>query len=110
MEQDLQDILKFQKRRNWKQFHLPKNLAISLAVEVAEIMEIFQWTKDNNLPKEKKQQLAEEIADVYYYLLLLAHETKTDIKQAFIEKMKNNELKYPVSKSRGNSKKYTELI
>lgn len=109
MKDDLQKILKFQKKRDWKQFHLPKNLAISLAIEASEIMEIFQWTKDNHLPKEKKKQLKEEIADVYYYLLLLANETGVDIKKAFIEKMKINKKKYPVKKVKGKSIKYNEL-
>lgn len=109
MEEDLKKILKFQKDRDWKQFHSPKNLAISLAIEASEILEIFQWTKDNNLPQEKRNHLAEELADIYYYLLLLAHETNIDIKEAFKEKMKINEKKYPIEKSKGNSKKYSDL-
>ncbi len=109
MKNDLEKIIQFQKDRDWKQYHLPKNLAISLAVESAEILEIFQWTKDNELPKDKKEQLADEIADVYYYLLLLAHETGIDIPDAFKKKMQMNKRKYPVDKSKGSSKKYTEL-
>ena len=108
MEKDIQEILKFQKERDWKQFHLPKNLAISLSIEAAEILEIFQWTKGSDLPGEKRKHLEEEIADVYYYLLLLAHETNIDIKKAFQKKMMINAKKYPVSKSKGSSKKYTE--
>lgn len=109
MKNDLKKILEFQKKRAWKQFHLPKNLAISLSLEAAEILELFQWTKDNGLPEVKKEQLAEELADVYYYLLLLAHETNIDLKKAFKEKMKLNEKRYPVNKSKGNARKYTEL-
>jgi NTP pyrophosphatase (non-canonical NTP hydrolase) len=109
MKNDLSKIIEFQEQRDWKQFHLPKNLAISLTIEASEILEIFQWTKDNNIPKDKKLQLEEEIADVYYYLLLLAHETGVDIKKAFKNKMKVNAKKYPTHKARGNSKKYTEL-
>jgi NTP pyrophosphatase (non-canonical NTP hydrolase) len=109
MKNDLQKILQFQNERDWKQFHLPKNLAISLALESSEILEIFQWTKDNKLPEDKKEQLADEIADVYYYLLLLAHETGIDIQDAFQKKMQINEKKYPVDKSKGSSKKYTQL-
>lgn len=109
MDHDIKEILRFQKKRDWKQFHLPKNLAISLAMEASEVLEIFQWTKDNNLPKEKRQQLEEEIADVYYYLLLLAHETNIDINKAFKAKMAKNAKKYPINKSKGSSKKYTEL-
>ena len=109
MKDDLDKIIEFQKQRDWKQFHLPKNLAISLAIEASEILEIFQWSKDNKVPTNKKKLLEEEIADVYYYLLLLAHETEVDIKKAFKNKMKINTKKYPAHKARGNSKKYTEL-
>lgn len=109
MQSDLEKIIEFQKQRDWKQFHLPKNLAISLAIEASEILEIFQWTKGHDLPNDKKQQLEEEIADVYYYLLLLAHETGIDIQKAFKNKMKINTKKYPVHKAKGNSKKYNEL-
>ena len=109
MKDDLKKILKFQKDRDWKQFHSPKNLALSLSIEASEILEIFQWTKDNNLPKDKKEKLYEELADVYYYLLLLAYETGVDLKKAFKSKMEINEKKYPIDKSKGNSKKYNEL-
>jgi len=109
MFEDVKKILEFQKERDWKQFHSPKNLAISLSIESSEILEIFQWAKDNNLPADKKAHLEEEIADVYYYLLLLAHETGVDIKKAFAEKMKKNAEKYPVEKAKGNSTKYTNF-
>ena len=106
---DLQKILRFQKQREWKQFHSPKNLAISLALESAEVLELFQWTFDNSLPSGKQKQLVEELADVYYYLLLLAHTSKIDLHKAFASKMIVNANKYPVHKSRGKSTKYTEL-
>ena len=109
MKKDLDKILKFQKERDWKQFHSPKNLAISLSLEASEILELFQWTKNNDLPQDKKKKLEEEIADVYYYLLLLAHESGIDIKKAFENKMALNEKKYPVDKSKGKSNKYNEL-
>lgn len=109
MQEDLDKILKFQKERDWKQFHSPKNLAISLSIEATEILELFQWTKDNNLPEDKRIELKEELADVYYYLLLLAYESGMDIKKTFKEKMTLNEKRYPVDKAKGNSKKYNEL-
>lgn len=109
MKDDIKKIIKFQKARNWKQFHSPKNLAISLNLEASELLEIFQWTKDNNLPEESKKQLEEEIADVYYYLLLLAHETNIDIKKAFNRKMEINAKKYPVGKAKGKATKYNKL-
>ena len=102
-------ILKFRDARDWKQFHLQKNLAISLALEAAEVLELFQWTKKNTLAKGKQDELASELADVYYYLLLLAHEAGIDLGRAFESKMAENRRKYSVRKSRGNSRKYTEL-
>ncbi|MFC1962943.1 nucleotide pyrophosphohydrolase [Chloroflexota bacterium] len=109
MEKDLEQILQFQAEREWKQFHTPKNLAISLVLEAAESLELFQWSPDNNLPEDKISQFGQELADVYYYLLLLAHETGIDIKDEFKKKMKVNASKYPVDKSKGSSKKYDEL-
>ena len=109
MKKDLDQILHFQSERNWKQFHSPKNLAISLALEAAEALEVFQWSKDNCLPAEKIDQLGQELADIYYYLLLLAHETGIDIKDEFRKKIELNASKYPVDKSKGSSKKYNQL-
>lgn len=109
MKDDLNKILDFRKKRDWKQFHLPKNLAISLSLEANEILEVFQWSKDNEIPGGKKEVLELELADVYYYLLLLAHDSGIDLKEALKKKMKINESKYPVSKSKGKSVKYTEL-
>ena len=109
MKEDLDQILKFQLERDWKQFHSPKNLAISLALEAAEVLEVFQWSKDNGLPRDKMDQLGQELADVYYYLLLLAHETGVDIGDEFRKKMELNAFKYPVDKSKGSSRKYNEL-
>ena len=109
MKNDLKQILEFQQQRDWKQFHTPKNLAISLVLEATEALEIFQWSKDGNLPPKRKAELGEEIADVYYYLLLLAHEADLDIKEEFQKKMTVNTNKYPVDKSKGNSRKYDKL-
>ncbi len=102
-------ILKFRKERNWKQFHSPKNLAISLMLEASEVVEIFQWSKDHAVPNDRKSELAEELADVYYWLLLLAHDENVDLELALEQKMKQNEKKYPVKKSKGVATKYTKL-
>ena len=109
MKEDLKQILEFEQQRDWKQFHTPKNLAISLVLEAGEALEIFQWSKDGNLPAGKQAELGEELADVYYYLLLLAHETGLDIRKEFRKKMEINASKYPVAKSKGNSRKYDRL-
>lgn len=102
-------IRKFNTDRNWTQFHDPKNLAISLQLEASEVLEMFQWTKDNKEKVGKKVELAEELADVYYWLIMLAHHYDIDLLKALEEKMLKNEEKYPISKSFGNSAKYTEL-
>ena len=109
MNKLLKRILDFRKKRDWEQFHQPKNLAISLSLEAAEVLELFQWTKDGNLPKDKKEALEKELADVYYWLLLLSHDLKIDLDKALEKKMKENDKKYPVTKAKGTSKKYTEL-
>lgn len=108
-EENLKQILEFREKRDWKQFHLPKNLAISLVLEATEVLELFQWTKDNHLPENKKKELSEELADVYYWLLLLAHDEGVDLNKALENKMKQNAKKYPVKKAKGKSTKYNKL-
>jgi NTP pyrophosphatase (non-canonical NTP hydrolase) len=113
---DLQDLQKriiaFRDERNWKQFHNPKDLAISLALEAAEVMEHFQWKSPAEIKKhikEKHDEVSDELIDVLYWVLLLANDLNVDIKQAFDRKMVENAKKYPVEKSKGSHKKYTEL-
>src|ERR1700737_1767745 len=101
MEDVLKEILEFREERDWKQFHLPKNLAISLLLESSEVLELFQWTKDNSLPEDKRKELEKELADVYYWLLLMAHQFNIDLTKALKDKMIENENKYPVKKSKG---------
>jgi len=105
----LSKIKRIRDERDWKQFHLPKNLAISLVLEATEALELFQWTKDNKLPKEKVNELKDEIADIYYWLLLLSDEYHIDLDRALHNKLKIIAKKYPIEKSKGSSKKYTEL-
>lgn len=109
MTKSLSRILRFRRERNWKQFHFPKNLAISLALEAGEVLELFQWTKDNKLPPGRREELQAELADVYYWLLLIAHEFNIDLDKALARKMVENAKKYPVSKARGKSTKYHKL-
>jgi len=102
---ELQNIvLKFRDERDWKQFHSPKNLAISLSLESSEVLEHFQWQDEC----KNKKELSHELADVLAYLLLLAKETDIDLEKAFLEKIEINKQKYPIDKAKGNSKKYTE--
>lgn len=105
-------IIAFRDARDWKQFHNPKDLAISLMLEAAEVAEQFQWKNDQELKQylsEHKERIGEELADVLYWVLLISHDWKIDILSAFEDKMAENEEKYPVEKSKGKSNKYTEL-
>ena len=102
----------FRDQRDWAQFHSPKELAISLAVESAELIQLMQWFKGEELDRvirEKHGHLRDELADVLFSVLLLANELKVDLGQAFLDKLARTAAKYPVEKSKGSPKKYTEL-
>ena len=107
-----QRIIDFRERRDWKQFHNPKDLALSLVLESAELMEHFQWKNKDEMEKHlinKKEAVAEEMADVLYWILLMGHDFNIDVLEALEDKIKQNEEKYPEDKSKGSHKKYTEL-
>lgn len=113
---DLSDLQKaireFVDERDWDQFHNPKDLSISLALEAAEVMEHFQWKNDSEIAehtKNKKNEIGEELADVLWFTLLLAKKVDIDIMASFNKKMAKNAAKYPVHKAKGTHKKYTEL-
>ena len=101
----------FVDERDWQQFHSPKNLAMAMIVEAAELVEHFQWmTEDESraLPADKREQVAHEIADTFVYLLRLAEVLNIDLIQAANDKIGLNALKYPADKARGSNAKYTE--
>lgn len=102
----------FARERDWEQFHAPKNLAMALAVEAAELMEHFQWLTERQseeLPPAAKQQVAAELADIFIYTVRLADRLGVDLEPAVESKIRVNAAKYPVGKSRGTAKKYSEL-
>ena len=109
----LEMIVAFREQRNWKQFHKPKDMAISLALEATEVLEHFQWKSneevENYLQSGGAAGLSEELADVLYWVLLLAHDTGIDLERAFRAKMAKNEVKYPVEKAKGRHLKYDQL-
>ncbi len=109
----INQILAFRKERDWKQFHEnPKDLAISLSLEAAEVLEHFQWKSEEEIKeyiKTNKIAIGEELSDVLYWVLLLSNDLGIDIKDAFEKKMKKNALKYPINKSKGKHEKYNEL-
>lgn len=105
-------VIKFRDQRDWKQFHNPKDLSLSLTLEAVELLELFQWKTTEEMEKyvkEHKDKISEEVADVLYWVLLISHDFNIDLFKAFNKKMKQNEAKYPVAKSKGSHKKYTEL-
>ncbi len=111
--QELKDTLsKFVKERDWEQFHSPKNLTMSIAIEAAELMEKFQWLdveqSKNEIIKNKKE-IEEEIADITAYILSLCNLYNIDLSDAIIHKMELNAKKYPVEKSKGKADKYTKI-
>lgn len=105
-------IKKFRDERDWKQFHTPRNLAESLVLEAAEVLEHFQWKNEEEIRehlKKNKTEFSHELADVLNYLLLLAHETGVDLQKAMLSKLAISDKKYPVQKTKGKATKYTKL-
>lgn len=100
----LEALRKFVAARDWKQFHTRVNLAKSISIEAAELLELFQW--DENPDEER---VREELADVLAYCLHLADDLGIDIDDLVLEKVAKNESKYPIEKSRGKSQKYDRL-
>lgn len=101
--------LAFREERNWAQFHSPKDLAISINLEASELLEAFQWSGTDLIVAHKRSAMVEELADIVVYCIYLAAALDTNLTDAVNAKIDSNAEKYPVDKSRGNSKKYTEL-
>src|SRR5215475_11691787 len=105
-------VVKFRDERNWRQFHNPKDLSISLLLEAAELLEHFQWKNPSEVNSHvhgQKDAVAAELVDVLYWVLLIANDLEIDLPQAFRAKMAKNAAKYPVAKAKGKHKRYTEL-
>ena len=114
---DLENIQKrlekFAKDRNWEQFHTPKNLTMALSVEVAELVEIFQWSNSGGLDEiddfDTRKKIEEEIADIFIYLIKISGKLDLDLDKIIMNKIDINEKKYPIEKSFGSSKKSDDL-
>lgn len=102
-------IKEFSKNREWSQFHDPKNLALSLMLEASEVLELYQWSKDNQLNEKRAHKISDELADVFYWLIMLSNHYDIDLLKALENKMLENEKKYPIEKSKGSSAKYNEF-
>lgn len=102
-------VLKFRDDRDWKQFHDPKDLAISISLEASELLEIFQWSRDDVYCLDKIDKIKEELADVVNYCILMADACNLDLDKIITDKIKLNAAKYPIDKAKGTSTKYNEL-
>lgn len=107
-------VRRFRDERDWAQFHTPKNLAAATAIEAAELQERFLWKTDAEVDQDladaaKRAGVADEIADVVMFAMLLADRADIDLAEAITDKLAANERKYPVKLARGNARKYTEF-
>lgn len=106
IEEITAELRKFNEDRDWDQFHNGKDLAIAISLEASELLEEFLWKSPENARVEK---IREELADILNYAFQMADKYGLDIKEIMLEKLRKNALKYPVEKSKGSAKKYTEL-
>lgn len=108
-KETIEQVIRFRDDRNWKQFHNPKDLAISINLEAAELLEVFQWSASDVNCDSKIDKIKEELADVLNYCILMADICGLDMDEIVQEKIKRNNEKYPVEKAKDSAKKYDEL-
>lgn len=107
-----QNISEFRDKRDWKQFHNPKDLSQAISIESAELLEHFLWVSQKDsftIVEKNKEEIADEMADVFAYLLSLSDVTGIDLEVALLNKLEKNKKKYPIEKAKGISIKYTKL-
>ena len=109
-DETIRRVIQFRDERNWRQFHTPKDLAISLSLEAAELLEVFQWSGTDLECRDRLGRIREELADVLSYCVLMADVCGLDLDEILNAKVDKNAAKYPVEKARGSAAKYTELI
>tara|TARA_B100000989_G_scaffold269414_1_gene224799 strand:- start:4847 stop:5191 length:345 start_codon:yes stop_codon:yes gene_type:complete len=105
-------LRKFSTDRDWNQFHTLKNVACSISIEASELLEIFQWREINNNDLKDpnlKEKISDEVADIMLYLIRFSDMAKINLEEACLNKIEKNQKKYPISLSKGNAKKYTEI-
>ena len=108
-DETIRRVVNFRDARNWRQFHTPKDLAISMNLEAAELLELFQWGGADLECAGNRDKLKEELADVLSYCILMADICGFDLDTIMNEKISKNEAKYPVEKAYGKADKYTKL-
>ena len=106
MEEIIKALISFRNERDWEQFHNPKDLALAINIEAGELLELYLWKKAEEADKLKVKQ---ELADVFAFAFLLAEKYGFDVKEIVMDKIKQNEVKYPAAKAKGTAKKYNEL-
>lgn len=99
----------FRDERDWRQFHNEKDLAISISLEASELLELFQWNSSEETINTKRGEIEDELADVMIYSIMLASNLDLDVEEIVLNKLRRNNEKYPVEKSKGNKEKYTNL-
>ncbi len=112
LEKLTRQVMKFRDERDWKQFHNPKDVAISLTLEAAELLEHFQWKTPKEIAahvRTSKEEISDELADVLYWVLVLGKDLGIDLADALKKKLVKNAAKYPVAKSKGRITKYNKL-
>ena len=106
-------VITFCKERNWEQFHNAKDLAIGISTEANELLQIFRFKSDEEILEiinsQKKSEIEEELADIFYFILLFAKTNEIDLSDALFAKINKNAEKYPIEKAKGSNKKYSEL-
>ncbi len=105
MEEVIKEIKKFNEERDWEKFHTPENLAKSISIEAAELLEHFQWDSENY----NKEEVCEELADVFTYCIQMAMKLEVSPEEIILKKLEKTKKKYPVEKARGVSTKYNKL-
>lgn len=108
-ENIINKINQFRDERNWRKFHNEKDLSLSISIEAAELLELFQWKESNEVVKNNKSRISEELADVFIYSIMLADNMGFDINEIIENKLKVNNEKYPIEKAYNSSKKYNDL-
>lgn len=107
-------VKKFCEERDWDQYHNPKELSIGIVTEASELLDHFRFKSDEEMEhmlddEKKREEIADELADILYFVLRFAQKYNFDLTEEFMRKMSINEMKYPVDKFRGSNKKYTEV-
>lgn len=103
------EIIAFRDERDWAQFHKIKDLLLALNIEVSELQDEFLWKNENEINQVKKENIEDEIADIFIYLNYICHEFGIDLENSVRNKIEKNGKKYPIEKSRGSHKKYRDL-